>query len=313
MKFEEAYSSELNDYLTPYEARDLYFNEESDFHSEKLSFNCPSEKCRIPLTPVAIYRPDKTKTKIHFRTKVKEIHLSECEYYYDLTEYNEISEKNNKVLNQQKNTLLPTELQLEKPIRKKSEYIKAENSEKTFVEKKVNLNLINATNSRRKTNSKTPYLEHIIDCYEGFPEKELKNHSLTIGTKTKKFFYCFKKIEYFQDETGLIYWGEIKNLKKYGENYRIDFIKKAWVNKKPIAICIYIKSETINAYNKKEQFLSVLDYLTTFKDNIRCYFVASYPELKTIKRDNKAPFNTFDVKIENLEHLVFRFDKEIEE
>ena len=47
MKFEKAYCEETNDYLTPYEANDYYFDKESEYFSKRLTFKCPGEKCRI--------------------------------------------------------------------------------------------------------------------------------------------------------------------------------------------------------------------------------------------------------------------------
>jgi len=278
MKFEKAYCEEIQDYLKPYEANDFYFNKDSEYFNKRLSFTCPAENCRIPLTPVAIYIPENTQIKKHFRTKANHKHDKNCEYF-------------NKPPIPKGDHNLPGELILN-PKKLKSTPPPPPSGE-------VHI-------------PKTPFFEKIIDAYEEYDADILKKHNLTIGLKTKKYFYFFKKVEYFEDEKGLIYFGKVKNLKKYGKNYRIDFTRWAWIDKKRVPISIYLESELIEKYNKNAQFLKILKYLTNFKGDIMCYFFGAYPEMKYIENGNKS-FHALNVQIENLDHIVFKFDKEIED
>jgi len=278
MKFETAFCKELNKYITPYEAHNLYFDENSEYFSKRLSFTCPGEKCRIPLTPVAIYIPENTQIKKHFRTKANHKHHKDCNYFYKPP-----IPKGDVVLPGGL-ILAPKESGPAPPPPPPGEIHRP----------------------------KTSFFEKIIDAYEEYDEEILKKHDLTIGSKTKKYFYFFKKIEYFEDEKGLIYFGKVKNLKKYGKNYRIDFTQWAWIDKKRVPISIYLEYDLIKKYNKKDQFLKILEFLTDFKGDIMCYFFGTYPEMKFIKNGNKS-FHALNVQIENLDHIVFEFDKEAED
>ncbi|APO46700.1 hypothetical protein BS614_23420 [Paenibacillus xylanexedens] len=315
MKFEKAYCEELNDCINPYEARDLYFSNDSNYYMRKLTFHCPSEHCRVPLLPVAIYRKEKTKTKIHFRTKSLNNHIispKKCDFYYNIDQ-DFTSEVNAKKSNHKKKSVLPSEFLLVKPIQLKKTLRKVEDT------MNINNNVNRVTRSKStgsitkgSSNVKTPYFEQIIDCYENNDPNTLKTETLTINGKKKSYSSFFKKCEYFLDEEGLIYWGEVTKLKKYGNNYRVKFKKKVRVNEKGLEITIYLNSDLIQSYNKKNQLLEVLDKLTTFNGEIRCYFVGVYPTFEKVTGKGNE-FEVISVKIENLDHLVFRFDFEVEE
>ncbi|AZN39537.1 hypothetical protein [Paenibacillus albus] len=83
------------------------------------------------------------------------------------------------------------------------------------------------------------------------------------------------------------------------------------MNNKWLDMTIYLNSSLINSYNKKKQLLGVLERLTTYEGEIRCYFVGVYPQLKRVNLDGNE-FETVSITIENLDHLVFRFDYETE-
>jgi hypothetical protein len=289
MKFEKAFCKELNDYITPYEAHDLYFDENSEFYLKRLTFTCPGEECRIPLTPVAIYIPENTQIKKHFRTKVNHKHHKDCNYFNKPpgTKLVETWDPDSKPKPKSKPEHRPTSGPMTEPAPPPP--------------------LPDEPTIRR-----TSYFEKIIDGFENTEEEVLKNHPLTIGSKTKKYFYFFKKIEYYEDEKGLIYFGKVKNLKKYGKNYRIDFTRWAWIDKKRVPISIYLEYDLIKKYNKKDQFLKILEFLTDFKGDIMCYFFGAYPEMKYIENGNKS-FHALNVEIKNLDHIIFEFDKEAED
>lgn len=316
MKFEKAFCVETNDYINPYEARDLYFSEDSEYYLKRLTFQCPSENCRVTLLPVAIYRQEKTKTKIHFRTKSSINHIQipkKCNYYYNV-DFESTIEVNAKKSNNKKKSIIPTEFLLVKPTLSKNSIRKTDNSNTNDRDTALNntrRSKSSGSSTNKFSNVKTHYFEQIIDCYENNDERTLKAVSLTINGKKKSYYSFFKKSEYFQDGEGYIYWGGVTQLKKYGNNYKIKFIKKAWVNGQSLEMTIYLNSDQIKSYNKKNQLLEVLEKLTTFEGEIRCYFVGVYPKVEKVDVNGKI-FDAVSVKVENLDHLVFRFDIEEE-
>lgn len=69
MKFERAYCIELKRIITPYTARELYFDEDGEFFGNKLNFQCEDKECRKELISVGAYREKKLKE--HFILEVK--------------------------------------------------------------------------------------------------------------------------------------------------------------------------------------------------------------------------------------------------
>lgn len=63
---------------------------------------------------------------------------------------------------------------------------------------------------------------HPVECFvSNFADKDtLKRLPLKIGEHTASYGSFLKKIEYLQDNKGLIYWGKIKD---YTQSFRIDF------------------------------------------------------------------------------------------
>ncbi|WP_460385257.1 hypothetical protein [Pseudomonas amygdali] len=78
MKFGRAHCEELKKLLSPYQARDLYTNEDGEHYAQELTFLCEDQRCRALLTPVGIYMARKSKRALHFRTK--DTHASDCDF-----------------------------------------------------------------------------------------------------------------------------------------------------------------------------------------------------------------------------------------
>lgn len=81
---------------------------------------------------------------------------------------------------------------------------------------------------------------------------------------------------------GLIYWGFVKEIKKYGKIYRIVFKDKPKVDNINYSISIYIQNEGL------------------------CFFVGAYPQFVEVEK-NKEKFKVLDVTIDNLDHIAFTF------
>jgi hypothetical protein len=94
---------------------------------------------------------------------------------------------------------------------------------------------------RETAPDKTSVFAHPVECFvSNFAGKDtLKRMPLKIGEHTASYGAFFKKIEYLQDNKGLIYWGKIKEIKDDTQSFRIDFeqtfgcsvpILRTWIN-----------------------------------------------------------------------------------
>ena len=115
----------------------------------------------------------------------------------------------------------------------------------------------------------------------------------------------FKRIRYFSDEEGLIYWGNIKGIKKYGQNYSIKFKNTAKYNNKELFISIYIENETIEKYRKRRLFREQINALVESTEEILCFFVGAYPRLVDVPKKDGTTFLAFNVDVQNLDHIAF--------
>ena len=91
-----------------------------------------------------------------------------------------------------------------------------------------------------------------------------------------------KKIEYLQDNKGLIYWGKIKEIKDYKTSFRIDFEKKVWVEKKPYAVNVYLSKQLIENYRKRKAFLAEIKNAIDSERELYCFFYGVLPALKQV-------------------------------
>ncbi|BCL40015.1 hypothetical protein NSMS1_64620 (plasmid) [Nostoc sp. MS1] len=64
----------------------------------------------------------------------------------------------------------------------------------------------------------------------------IRKKVLKINNLVLPYYKFFKHIQYFLDREGLIYWGKIKKIIKYGSNYAIEYDKRIFVERKTIAI-----------------------------------------------------------------------------
>ena len=310
MKFDKAYCHEIGEAITPYAARELYFDEESEFFKKKLSFKCEVDYCRVDLVPVIIYSSKRSKKTLHFRTKPKQTHHDDCIYNERRNEESGCKKRANKA-ERYKKTRIPSEFLLER-LQKNilGTTIKAVDEE--FHEQPSKVITMSPSGKERKGKAivKTSCLDHLVDCFLNASSSELKKHVLTINGKTKYFRNYFKKIEYFQDEEGLVYWGKIKEIKPYGKNYRIQFKKRAWSESehKYLSLSIYVTDDLINSYRKKKLFRDQLDGLSDADQDILCFFIGAYPQISEVQTYTR-PFKVWSIDIPNLDHLAFTFDK----
>ena len=302
MKFSKAYCTELNKNISPYEAREYYFDEGSEFYQKKLTFKCEDSICRADLVAVNIYNKIRAKKASHYRTRPKTDHLDECCFF---AEDKEISGRAEDAKNSEKFKRLkfPSEFLLERPeIISDGKRVRV--TEVTENSAKITRNTKPANNQTNKESTiKTSCLDHLVDCFLIGKQSDLKNNLLTINGKTKYFKNFFKKIEYFKDEEGLIYYGKIKELKPYGKNYSIGF--KSWVDfeGKSRSISIYLEENLIKNYRKHKLLLEQLNEMANSGEEIMCFFVGAYPKI-----DEGVDFKPLKVEIRNLDHIALIYD-----
>jgi len=304
MKFGRAYCVELSKPVSPYRARELFTDEDSDFYGRELKFNCEDPKCRAELTPVGIYMARRSKRAIHFRTK--EEHKPDCGFLQPGGggKVRKPSEHEDDY----KLTDFPTELDLNPPKRKGSGSGSTEGSD----DDEGASGGAGGTHSggdRRKTNSRTRYLDLVVDCFLSGDEHG-KQGKLTIDGKTKPFVRFFKKIQYFGDEPGLIYYGPIDRLETYnGKQIGLRFADSVWVEKRPYRIWVHISQEVIDAASRKKAFLTEMQELKKAVGNqepVFAYFVGAYPTKTTVTRDGKT-FDLYSAELLSVNHLSLTF------
>lgn len=308
-KFDKAFCKELGKPITPYLARELYFSEDSEYYQKKLSFICNDNKCEAELYGVNIYKSKRYKKVPHFRTKPSSTHIDEC--IYDNDKYNPIDTKSKKNKTERyKISNFPSEFLLSRPNSNSTGAsiieIEEEIDNKTAVSKKQYKGVADTS---KKTIIKTSCLDNIVDCYENSDEKDLKSELLTIGKKTKYYYNFFKRLLYYQDEEGLIYWGEVKEIKEYGSNYKIIFKDRPYVNGEALQTSIYLENEEIEKYRKNRQFREIVEDLLSLNGTVICYFVGAYPKVIEVDYEDNS-FQTLDISINNLDHITFTFEEE---
>lgn len=303
VKFDKAYCEQLESFITPYLARELYFDESSGYYQKELHFMCPDISCRVDLVGVNIYNKKRNKKALHFRTKPKTEH--KCAKYHDRGSQKPSDSKTGDEEGF-KVTKYPSEFLLERPQSGKGTVIiEIEEFESSGVNSSEYSQ--NPTPNDKKSILKTSCLDHLVDCYINGSQDEIKKQTLTIDSKTKTFFNFFKIIKYYQDEEGLIYWGEINHIKKYGQNYRIIFKDRPSVNGKNLPASIYIKNELIERYRKNKMFRVQIEELIKAKKPVLCFFVGVYP--KPVEVEWKTKFEVLEVDITNLDHISFAFSE----
>jgi hypothetical protein len=149
-----------------------------------------------------------------------------------------------------------------------------------------------------------------VECYvSNIDDKDkLKGMPLKIAEHSATYWAFFKKIEYLQDNKGLIYWGRIKAIKDYTSSFRIDFEKKVWLDKKPYSVNVYLSKKLIESYRKRTAFLEQIKAAASSERPLYCFFYGVTPQFKQVpsKKNPEQTFGVFSADIENLDHLIIR-------
>jgi hypothetical protein len=309
MKFDTAYSLSLDDKLSIYDVRDLNFDETADFDSDKDRFLCPNDECRAAFDPGNTLSTFNAKNvnylrTPHFKNKTGTRHIDGCRYAS--THKSAAGESDDEREDNFPSELVLTRRQYERktPLAGSEGNIPQEPTKTPSNRSSI------SHNASDTTPDKTSVFAHPVECYvSNIDDKDkLKSMPLKIGDHTATYWTFFKKIEYLQDNKGLIYWGRIKEIKDYTSSFRIDFEKKVWLDKKPYSVNVYLSKKLIENYRKRKAFLEQIKAAVDSERALYCFFYGVTPELKQVpsKKNPEQTFGVFSANIENLDHLIIR-------
>ncbi|WP_223530427.1 hypothetical protein [Pseudomonas sp. GL-R-19] len=313
MKFDLAYCLSLNDKLSIYDVRDLNFDETMDFDSAREHFQCPNDACRLAFDTANELGTFNAKNvnyvrTPHFKNLPSTRHVEGCPYVSLKTPASGADEAET---DDSREEHFPSELLLARReyVRKSSiPVVIADGARDEPMAPKVASNVEQP--GRESAPDKTSVFAHPVECFvSNFDDKDLlKRVPLKIGEHTAPYASFFKKIEYLQDNKGLIYWGKVKEIKDYTQSFRIDFEKKVWFEKKPYSVNVYLSKKLIDSYRKRKAFLEEIKHAIESGQELYCFFYGVTPELKQVpsKKNPEQSFGVFSANIENLDHFIVR-------
>jgi hypothetical protein len=293
MKFDTAYCLSLDAKLSIYDVRDLNFDETVAFDSAKERFRCPNDACRAAfdegnrLTTFNAKNVNYIRTP-HFKNQPTTRHIEGCPYVSPKTfglDAESVEADDDREEHFPSELLLTRRQYVRKPPDPSKDIEATRPTSPT-----LSSHSDNAPSAQDSTPDKTSVFAHPVECFvSNFDNKDLlKRKPLKIGEHTAPYGSFFKKIEYLQDNKGLIYWGKIKEIKDYTLSFRIDFEAKVWfkqpdeAKKKPYSVNVYLSKKLIDNYRKRKAFL------------------------EEIKKNPEETFGVFSAKIENLDHFIIR-------
>ncbi len=309
MKFDTAYSLSLDDKLSIYDVRDLNFDETHPFDSDKDRFLCPNDACRAAFEAGNVLSTFNAKNvnyqrTPHFKNTPSTRHIDGCRYAS--FHKGAAGEKDD-----EREDNFPSEFVLaRRTYERKTTGAGTEGLVPQDSAKPPSTRSGESVSSSDTTPDKTSVFAHPVECYvSNIDDKDkLKSMPLKIGDQTATYWTFFKKIEYLQDNKGLIYWGKIKAIKDYTSSFRIDFEKKVWLDKKPYSVNVYLSKKLIENYRKRKAFLEQIKAAVDSERALYCFFYGVTPELKQVpsKKNPEQTFGVFSANIENLDHLIIR-------
>lgn len=321
MKFDLAYCRSLDDKLSIYDVRDLNFDETVAFDSAKEQFQCPNDACRAAfdeenrLTTFNAKNVNYIRTP-HFKNQPTTQHIEGCPYVSPKTP-GVGAQSDEAETDDDREEHFPSELLLTRRqyVRQPSDLPKdVETTRPTPLP--VSSHGDKTHSAQDSTPDKTSVFAHPVECFvSNFDNKDLlKRMPLKIGEHTAPYGSFFKKIEYLQDNRGLIYWGKIKEIKDYTLSFRIDFDAKVWfkqadeAKKKPYSVNVYLSKKLIDNYRKRKAFLAEIKHAIDSDESLYCFFYGVTPEFKQVpsKKNPDQTFGVFSANIENLDHFIIR-------
>ncbi|NUU35053.1 hypothetical protein [Pseudomonas sp. C2B4] len=312
MKFDLAYCLSLDAKLSIYDVRDLNFDETMAFDSAQEHFQCPNDVCRLAFEAANGLGTFNAKNvnyvrTPHFKNLPTTRHVEGCPYVSLKTPAPGVEAE----ADDSREEHFPSELLLTR-----RQYVRKPHSPAGVADVARDEAVTSSADSNVEPSAqdsapdKTHVFAHPVECFvSNFGDKELlKRMPLKIGEHTATYGAFFKKIEYLQDNKGLIYWGRIKEIKDYTQSFRIDFEKKVWFEKKPYSVNVYLSKKLIDTYRKRKAFLEEIKHAIDSGRELYCFFYGVTPVLKQVpsKKNPEQTFGVFSADIENLDHLIVR-------
>ncbi|WP_095193254.1 hypothetical protein [Pseudomonas sp. Irchel 3A7] len=313
MKFDLAYCLSLDDKLSIYDVRDLNFDETMAFDSAQEHFQCPNDACRLAFDAANGLGTFNAKNvnyvrTPHFKNLPSTRHVEGCPYVSLKTP---ASEADGTEADDGREEHFPSELLLTR-----RQYVRKPHSPKGVVNVARDEAIASSADTGVEPSAqdsapdKTSVFAHPVECFvSNFEDRELlKRMPLKIGEHAATYGAFFKKIEYLQDNKGLIYWGKVKEIKDYTQSFRIDFEKKVWFEKKPYSVNVYLSKKLIDSYRKRKAFLEEIKHAIESGRELYCFFYGVTPALKQVpsKKNPEQTFGVFSADIENLDHFIVR-------
>lgn len=308
MKFDTAYSLSLDDKLSIYDVRDLNFDESSPFDSDRDRFLCPNDQCRTAFgadNTLGTFNAKNVNYQRtpHFKNLPGTRHIEGCRYASHPTAAGETDDD--------REDHFPSEFVLtRREYTRKTPAGTIAGETLQDPSKSPSTRATGSYSSSDSTPDKTSVFAHPVECYvSNLDDRDrLKRMPLKIGEHTATYAAFFKRIEYLQDNKGLIYWGRIKAIRDYTQSFRIDFEKKVWLDKKPYAVNVYLNKKLIDSYRKRKAFLEQIKAAVDSERALYCFFYGVTPALKQVpsKKNPEQTFGVFSADIENLDHLIIR-------
>jgi hypothetical protein len=313
MKFDLAYCLSLDAKLSIYDVRDLNFDETMAFDSAQEHFQCPNDACRLAFDAANELGTFNAKNvnyvrTPHFKNLPSTRHVEGCPYVSLKTPASEVDGAET---DDGREEHFPSELLLTR-----RQYVRKPHSPTGVADVSRDEVITSSAESSVEPSAqdsapdKTHVFAHPVECFvSNFEDKELlKRMPLKIGEHAATYGAFFKKIEYLQDNKGLIYWGRIKEIKDYTQSFRIDFEKKVWFEKKPYSVNVYLSKKLIDTYRKRKAFLEEIKHAIDSGRELYCFFYGVTPVLKQVpsKKNPEQTFGVFSADIENLDHLIVR-------
>lgn len=119
-------------------------------------------------------------------------------------------------------------------------------------------------------------------------DEDSKARQFTIDGKTRVFARFFKKVQYFGDETGVIYYGAVNALKVYkGKGVGLRFTEPVWIDRKKYRVRVYVPQERIDDSRRRKAFLAEMGELekaVAVGEEVLAFFVGAYPERETVEK-----------------------------
>ncbi|MDF3238070.1 hypothetical protein [Pseudomonas veronii] len=309
MKFDTAYSLSLDDKLSIYDVRELNFDETDAYDSDTDRFLCPNDTCRAAFDAGNVLSTFNAKNvnyrrTPHFKNTPGTRHIEGCRYASSHKPATGESED-------EREEHFPSEFVLtRRTYPRKTPQAGTEGQVPQAPAKPPSTRTSASVGANDTTPDKTSVFAHPVECYvSNLDDKDkLKAMPLKIGDHTATYWTFFKKIEYLQDNQGLIYWGRIKAIKDYTNSFRIDFEKKVWLDKKPYSVNVYLSKKLIENYRKRTAFLEQIKAAASSARPLYCFFYGVTPTLRQVpsKKNPEQTFGVFSADIENLDHLIIR-------